>query len=165
MVASKQLDFGLKPRVRDLLLKKHRHLHERRKSTQKKKSSLRGSKKGHGDKGEETQSGNKMYVNAHALVKCVLLQDDKNQHVGKTEVETPVEDMEYIEFPHVPTASFLIAQKFAAEDVTNDSDPELAKVCVRFSLSWLLAFRYASYRNVYVAVSRILISLCFILYC
>ncbi|CAB4016016.1 sodium bicarbonate cotransporter 3-like isoform X2 [Paramuricea clavata] len=48
LVASRQLDVGLRPRLRDLLLKKHRHLYERRKSTQRKKSglpSLRGSKK------------------------------------------------------------------------------------------------------------------------
>ena len=48
LVATSQLDVGLRPRVREILLKKHRHLYERRKSTQKKKttlSSLRGSKK------------------------------------------------------------------------------------------------------------------------
>lgn len=48
LVATRQLDFGLRPRVRDIMLKKHRHLHERRKSTQKKKTglpSLRGTRK------------------------------------------------------------------------------------------------------------------------
>ena len=48
LVASRQLEVGLRPRVRDIWLKKHRHLYERRKSTQRKKSglpSLRGSKK------------------------------------------------------------------------------------------------------------------------
>ena len=48
LIASRQLDVGQRPRVRDIWLKKHRHLYERRKSTAKKKttlSALRGSKK------------------------------------------------------------------------------------------------------------------------
>ena len=64
LVATRQLGVGLRPRVRDILLKKHRHLYERRKSTQKKKtglSSLRGTRKSSAassimDKGKSTGS-------------------------------------------------------------------------------------------------------------
>jgi hypothetical protein len=40
-------------------------------------------------------------------------------------MDTPDSD-----FPNVPTAVSLIAQDVANEDITNDSDPELAKVLI-----------------------------------
>ena len=55
---------------------------------------------------------------------------------GKSEADAPDRH-----FPNVPTAVSLVAQEAAIEDVSNDSDPEMAKVLLtglRFHLACTL---------------------------
>ena len=56
--------------------------------------------------------------------------DDNGDNFGKPDTGTLLQEIDTpdSDFPNVPTAVSLIAQEAATEDVTNDSDPELAKV-------------------------------------
>lgn len=112
LVASRQLDVGSRPRVRDVLLKKHRHLYERRKSTQKKKSALpfgsRVSKK------SATVPSN--------LDKGVQL--DRQERQGEDQFQLKALDMPDSDITNVPTAVSLLAQQSANDDTGNESDPD-----------------------------------------
>ncbi|XP_028410441.1 sodium bicarbonate cotransporter 3-like isoform X2 [Dendronephthya gigantea] len=115
LVATRQLDVCLRPRVRDILLKKHRHLYERRKSTQKRKTglpSLRGTRKS----------------------SATLSNMDKADNLAKSSSASRLQDLEKSDsnFQNLPTAVSLIAQDLANDDVSNDSDPECSRYDANF---------------------------------